>query len=806
MIRLRTSSPVSATVRVVNARMPVSPVLRSGNRLAGRSWAAALLACFLLTGGIPGQAAPRVSTESPNGFFTNVASRLLQSELGVSLNRIQLYPTNQYTPSVHRLLQVTANLCSVLPNRTITGYSFLPSVFRPLFTNDGGAVFIAGYAEEPGTNILGASMRDISDPLGRAALQPGDMVYGVPVIVGAKKGFPNFNELAMQTRVYVSRLLEFRRKKTTNPNTDPSNIVSETNQMYTIGISNVFSVEGWNSYSNAYPRSLELIAVADLTASLTNELGMVLVTNRRSAGAVLTLPAETWPGWINPSQPQLSFVLPLDPSTNSFMFLPNATYRENPPHFEVLSHVFQLNSGFPVPRWWLSLNTRLRYVLVDTDANRIVDYVNLDASSSSLDITAKLMEGKDCTIDPSGDYDTNPGSQWCTNRLDDSASTAVPSYGVLNQILVGLEGAYNWPKNFTLDATVGRNAEHAVDSFRFNLKSLLPKYLSDYGKTFYKSNVFYAPLDPSRPIYVHTTWQANDPLVHYNLSDLVSLARTNDNSANFGSSDLGAIGFINPRYEPWNGNPAGSSSSPTITDPKVKDPVLLSITHPFGRSDDWDFPTNLTQALGRVGGVHRGTPWQTIYLKSAIADVGKWQQWVGAADPDEAQRLHPTNDWRLASLLLSLLSTNDRRSLASVNQPPGPSAWTPILDGIEVLTDIAPGQFDTVIMSSNSPQAGTISSAIENLRANLPGQRFREPAELLATPELSFASPWLNNSSQGNPDITDEAYEKIPSQLLLRLRPDSVASISQTGGVLQIQFSGSDAFAYAVEVSSNLVD
>src|ERR1043166_9390643 len=79
-----------------------------------------------------------------------------------------------------------------------------------------------------------------------------------------------------------------------------------------------------------------------------------------------------------------------------------------------------------------------------------------------------------------------------------------------------------------------------------------------------------------------------------------SPARTNDNSANFGSSDLGAIGFINPRYEPWNGNPAGSSSSPTITDPKVKDPVLLSITHPFGRSDDWDFPTNLTQALGRV--------------------------------------------------------------------------------------------------------------------------------------------------------------------------------------------------------------
>src|SRR5437867_8218778 len=240
---------------MVNTPVPSDAVLRSGSRGAGRLLAAALLTGLLLTCGASGRAAPRVSTESPIGFFTNVASRLLQSELNLSLNRIQLYPTNQYTPSVHRLLQVTANLYNALPNRTITGYPFLASLFRPLFTNDGGTIYITGFAEETGTNVLRAPMRDISDPLDRAALQPGDMVYGVPLIVGAKKGFPNFNELAVQTRVYVSRLLEFRR-----PALDAA--VNETNLMYVAGISNMFAVEGWNSYSNAYPRGLQVIVAA----------------------------------------------------------------------------------------------------------------------------------------------------------------------------------------------------------------------------------------------------------------------------------------------------------------------------------------------------------------------------------------------------------------------------------------------------------------------------------------------------------------------------------------------------------------
>jgi hypothetical protein len=46
----------------------------------------------------------------------------------------------------------------------------------------------------------------------------------------------------------------------------------------------------------------------------------------------------------------------------------------------------------------------------------------------------------------------------------------------------------------------------------------------------------------------------------------------------------------------------------------------------------------------------------------------------------------------------------------------------------------------------------------------------------------------------------------IPSQLLALLRPDSIASILQTGPTLQIQFTGADGYAYAVQTTSNLLD
>ena len=86
------------------------------------------------------RATPQIATDSPVGFFTNVAARLLSAEMNLDLNHIQVYPTNQYTPAVHRLLQVTANIFDA------TSTNYYPSVFRPVFSQDAsGNVFIVGY-------------------------------------------------------------------------------------------------------------------------------------------------------------------------------------------------------------------------------------------------------------------------------------------------------------------------------------------------------------------------------------------------------------------------------------------------------------------------------------------------------------------------------------------------------------------------------------------------------------------------------------------------------------------------------------
>jgi hypothetical protein len=111
-------------------------------------------------------------------------------------------------------------------------------------------------------------------------------------------------------------------------------------------------------------------------------------------------------------------------------------------------------------------------------------------------------------------------------------------------------------------------------------------------------------------------------------------------------------------------------------------------------------------------------------------------------------------------------------------------------------------------MTSNSPQASTIANAILANAATLPDHFFHSVGDIFATPELSTSSPWLNTSSvyQSRYGFTDAAYETIPSQLLALLRPDSVGTVIQTSPNLQIQFTGADGYAYAIQTSSNLLD
>jgi hypothetical protein len=89
-------------------------------------------------------------------------------------------------------------------------------------------------------------------------------------------------------------------------------------------------------------------------------------------------------------------------------------------------------------------------------------------------------------------------------------------------------------------------------------------------------------------------------------------------------------------------------------------------------------------------------------------------------------------------------------------------------------------------------------------RSGQPGHYLRGIGDVLATSALSVGSPWLNLAVSNS--ITDQAYESIPSQLLPRLRPDSVGTIVVGAAGTQLHFTGFDDWRYAVQVSSNLRD
>ncbi len=288
-------------------------------------------------------------------------------------------------------------------------------MFRPLFQKRGTQVFITGYDEftNSPTDLLALVNptrlpHDLSDPTDNRSFVPGDMVYGIPLVIGARKGYPNFNEFAMSSQIQITRKLQFHR-----PGNSATLPVNEIDQMFVVGISNMLGVEAWNSYAAAYPRPLQLTVVPDITLLFTNlETGSVL-TNSRVEFQVATNVSPTWPGY-NPAYPQYSFQVPL---LTNLVFLPNMTYNAGLQRFTQLTGAFERNPGttnFHLPRWGLTMRTRLQVALFDTVAKRIVDYVNL-AAETNLDITSALTNGGTCggTYTPNG----SNGSMWCTNRM-----------------------------------------------------------------------------------------------------------------------------------------------------------------------------------------------------------------------------------------------------------------------------------------------------------------------------------------------------------------------------------------------------
>jgi len=827
-----------------------------------------LLGVLLVLRGVPSQAAPGLDPGDPVGFFTNTAIRLLlksgytvgppnsTSNLlvtniveGVPVTRLQIpiWPTNFYTPSVHRLLQLAANLYDATTNRTDNGYPtnypYLPTVFRPLFLSSasgkfgGDAIWIVGYREvTPADMTSFISTRpphDLTDANDRLVNRL-DMVYNIPLVIGAKKGLPSFDEFTADTQIQVARKLIFHRagSSTTTP-------VNELDPAYYLTITNVVGLQAWNSYAAAYNRPVAIYAWPDTTVLLTNENGVVLNPPTYPARQPLTAPppvnATQWPGF-NVQFPGPSFIVPLGAlpaGTTNYVFLPtNAVYSFRNEMF-LVGGTYDRTPGFTnyhAPRFVVALKARLRFALVDVASDRLLDYVNL-ASDQVVDVMAALADSG-CGQYYSAVY--SKGGMWCTNLPGAGYPRGVDpfeAFGVRLQMDVssGIVQNADWTSSLQ-DPVYGRDRDKGVARFLFQFTGLGLAGPGEPG--FVNLNTFTAPFSPFRNLHIVTAWEANDPLVHYTVGDLQDVAdfpHTVYLDLTPNRLPPSSYGNVTSRYQPWGRLAGNGYGGPGNYDLTAKDPVAA----PVGTSDNWDFPTNLMSSASLLGRVHRGTPWQTVDLKAVAApsstSSNTWVQWTGdsllvtnfgqlspAVVPpggvvSDALLSHPIKDRRLASMLASLFNTDASRRRISANET-NPGAWEAALDGMLVLTNNEginpPDGLASLVMSSNSPQAAIIAAAILASRAAQPNQSFADPGDILATPELSLGSPWLNTNDVYELDwgITDAAYEAIPAQLLPLLRADSAGYVVQNGGVLQVQFSGSDGLAYAVQVSTDLVN
>jgi hypothetical protein len=622
-----------------------------------------------------------------------------------------------------------------------------------------------------------------------------------------------------------------RRLLVTRPSTNAPISDYQVNQMFNLSLTNQLGVECWNSYTNDFSDPVVIYVTDNQTVTLTNDEGFGTNIGTIMVSGALQIPNGTnsvWPGYnplVNPFSSPASFQIPLETSIAS---VPLSIYRFNvggiPYLTSNLALPFETNvviggTSYPQPHWGLTTSNNLRVIIMDTTVSpyQIIDYVQLNGPNSSRDLTSEVI----------GDYD-NPvvstfpsGSElWNTNYQN-----GIP-VGILSQIGVSfgdytvVTGSGGW------GATSQTTIQNEIDAFRafWDLNGLYPNNPGEQQAVAAAeiTDAMLAPYTPIATVVQHTSWQANDPLVHYLASDLNwananRLDRTVDDLTN---EDLG---YLNQHYMPWGGNPL----LPTLD----QNPYNLALKDPLVRqSDDWNFPTNESLSGEWLGRVHRGTPWQTIYLKASdilreiqvngggtnYIGTNTWMAWTGDTNTNDAVAMAPVQDWHMASLLAYLMNTNDLQSLFSVNNP-NSNVWLNLLNGLTVLTNslsdsqIASGtaaQFNSLIILSNSPQASLIVNAIQTGQGSQPGHFFRDAGDILALPQLTEQSPYLNwnDSTQQQSGISDEVYEKIPAQLLPLLRADSFGSIAPVNGQTIVQFTGYDGHTYAIEVSSDLIN
>jgi hypothetical protein len=755
---------------------------------------------------------------TPLQFFTNAADRLLRATFNnvnenrqlfgvpvVTLTNVPVVVSNQfvYSPSLHHVFQLAANIYDASTNFSAApdrGGADLPSVFRPTFRRVANGsytdIYLTGWTEITAANAVTEYSKiplDLHDPVARASLVGNENVYGVPWVIGAKKGFanphqglPNFNKFVIQSVGQLSRKLQLSRPSATSRPT-------ATNQMFIVGVSNMCAFEAWNSYRDAYPRDVRIILANDMLINLTytNDVPLDLrgasSTVQVQMGIVTNIAANSWSGYgYQISDPvKQSFVVPLQTNIN---FLPDSIFRTasgalafttNIAQGAGLSYGFEQTRQFQIPQFYFAVSNRVRFIMLDTATGRVIDYVQLNDLNNVRNLTAELNDSKIAGID------SREQSLWATNRPGGNSLSSAPQ-GLINQILVALGDidVTDW-NSYGQGQANGQSKQKAIDGFRVFM-GLAPKY---FPGTANSNLVVQVPFTPTRRTSQTISWEANDPLVHYTAGDLLDVTRANTLLREIPGSPLQAvldIGDLSKRYAPWGGYPKSSS---TKSDTGVDNFSLLAKDPGVRASDDWDFPANKFPTVGWLGRVHRGTPWQTVYLKASTnLDAAAWTKWTGNSNRLDAAKLMPANDRVIFDVFTTAFNADSTRGQLNVNQP-GLAAWSAGLSGIIGLTNTVP---DAQLVAGRSVSVtapfvidpagadpngltnsvlGKIWMGITAARASQPRGYFARTADILSTPELTEKSPILNLSAkQQELGISDAAYERLPQMLMGLLR------------------------------------
>jgi hypothetical protein len=188
------------------------------------------------------------------------------------------------------------------------------------------------------------------------------------------------------------------------------------------------------------------------------------------------------------------------------------------------------------------------------------------------------------------------------------------------------------------------------------------------------------------------------------------------------------------------------------------------------------FPTNKFPNVGWIGRVHRGTPWQTIYLKAPKATLPQWQRWTGngtmyappptAGNPSpalvaDATFSMPNRDRYLLDMFTTIAYQEGSRGRLSVNQK-NQAAWSAVLAGVVVTTNTIPDadfandptrspQFDSIIVPPGGthdptmpPAVVRLVTAMNDVRATnhtvAPKQVFQRLGDILEVPELTVGT------------------------------------------------------------------